>query len=152
MNVAELHLGYRPDDEWIGQLDAVVTSGAFSGKGSAWFDRQQLKETFVAALRAYPLSATDPPIIEGGYWSKENPGTLQQYHLRVAVRPYNTRGTLLVQVDLATESGTTPDNDLQQFVTTRFRTEYAALEEFASRLEQVLDGTRDVAVLRGVDH
>jgi len=152
MNVAELRLGYRPDDEWIGQLDAVVTSGAFSGKGSAWFDRQQLKETFVVALRAYPLSAADPPMIEGGYWSKERPGALQQCHLRVAVRPYNTRGTLLVQVDLATACGTIPGNDLQQFVTTRFRTEYAALEEFASRLEQVLDGTRDVAVLRGADH
>lgn len=37
----------------------------------------------------------------------------------------------------------------QQFVTARFLTEYAALEEFASNLEQVLDSKRDSAVLSG---
>ena len=38
---AEIRVSYRPDNEWLGQLDASVTSGAFSGKGSAWFDQQQ---------------------------------------------------------------------------------------------------------------
>jgi hypothetical protein len=149
MSTAELRLSYKPDDEWLGQLDATVTSGVFSGRGSAWFNRQQLKETFVSALRAFPLSASAPPMIESGFWSKESLGTLEQCHLRVAVRPYDTRGALLVQVDLATECWTTPDNDQQQFVTARFLTEYAALEEFASSLEQVLDGERDSAALLG---
>lgn len=149
MSTAELHLSYRPDDEWHGQLDATVRSGAFSGRGSAWFNRQQLKETFAAALRAFPLSASDPPMIEGGFWRKEQPGTLDQCHLRIHVRPYNSRGTLLVQVDLATECWASPDNDQQQSVTARFLAEYATLGEFASHLEQVLDGKRDEAILRG---
>jgi hypothetical protein len=148
---AELRLSYRPDDEWVGQLDASVTSGAFSGKGSAWFDRQYLKQTFVAALRAFPLSTSDPPVIEGGFWnSKERPGTLKECHLRIAVRPYNARGSLLVQIDLASESRSTPDKHQQQSVTARFLTEYAALDVFASHFEGVLNGTRDKAVLRGV--
>jgi hypothetical protein len=149
MSTAELRLSYRPDDEWLGQLDATVTSGAFSGRGSAWFNRQQLRETFVSALRAFPLSVRNPPMIESGFWSKENPGTLGQCHLRIAVRPYNARGALLVRVDLATECWTTPDNDQQQFVTARFLSEYAALDEFALRLEQVLDGKLDTAALPG---
>jgi hypothetical protein len=149
MSAAELRLSYRPDDEWHGQLDATVRSGAFSGRGSAWLHREQLKETFTAALRAFPLSASDPPVFEGGFWSKEQSGILSQCHLRIRVRPYNPRGTLLVQVDLATESWDSPDNDQQQSVTARFLVEYAALGEFASHLEEVLDGKRDKAVLGG---
>jgi hypothetical protein len=116
----------REPEVWLGERCAVVTSGAFSGEGSAWFDRQYLKETFVAPLHAFPLSASDPPLIDGGFC--------------IAVRPYDSRGTLLVQVDLASESWATPDKDKQQHVTARFLTEYAPLEEFASSLEQVSDG------------
>ena len=61
-------------------------------------------------------------MIEGGFWSKENSGTLAQCHLRIALRPDNNRGALLVQVDLATECWTTPDDDRQQSVTARFLT------------------------------
>jgi hypothetical protein len=149
MSVAELRVSYRPDDQWNGQLGATVRSGAFSGRGSAWFSRKRLKEIFTAQLRAFPLSETDPPVIEGGFWSKEQPGTLDQCHLRITVRPYNLRGTLLVHVDLATDSWTSPDNDQQQSVTARFLAEYETLREFASHLEQVLDGRRDEALLEG---
>ena len=50
MSAPELRLSYTPDYEWHGQLNAFVRSGAFSGEGSAWFDRARLKETFIAAL------------------------------------------------------------------------------------------------------
>ena len=130
MNTAELSLSYKPDDEWCGRLTAAVKAGAFAGQGSAWFDPNHLKDKFVAALRAYPLSASEPPKIESGFLSKENPHVLEQCHLRIIVRPYNSRGTLLVQVDLATECHETPDADQQQSVTARFLTEYPALEKF----------------------
>ena len=150
MNDAELRLSYRPDDEWLGQLDASVVSRAFSGRGSAWFNKKEVKQTFVAALRMFPLSTVNPPLIEGGFWSKEKPVTLDQCHLRIAVRPYNVRGTLVVQVDLASESRSIPDKDLQQSATARFLAEYAAVDAFAVDLEQVLDGNRELAVLRGL--
>jgi len=95
------------------------------------------------------LSTSDPPLIKGGFWSQEKPGTLEQCHLRIVIRPYNVLGILLVQVDVASESRTTPDNDLQQSATARFLVEYNALDEFASHLEQVLDGKREAAVLSG---
>jgi len=150
MSATGLHLSYRPDDEWHGQLDAVVTSGAFTGRGSAWFSRDHLKDTFIAALREFPLSVSNPPLVEGGFWSKAKSGTLEQCHLRINVRPHDARGSLLVQVDLATESWTTPDKDQQQCVTARFLTEYAAIDAFASQLEQVLDGQREAAVLSSI--
>jgi len=146
MSAAELRLSYGSDDEWHGELFAVVKSGAFSGEGVAWVDRQHVKRAFVVPLRAFPLSARKPPMIEGGYWNGK--GSLQQCRLRIAVRPYNSRGTLLVQADLASPILTTPE-DRQQLVTAHFLAEYAALDKFASNFEQVLDGRRDSAVLRG---
>ena len=86
-------------------------------------------------------------MIEGGFW---NPERLKQCHLRIAIRPYDVRGALLVQVDLASEYRATPDKDQQQSVTARFLTEYAATAAFASHLEGVLNGTRETALLRGV--
>jgi hypothetical protein len=140
MSAAELRLSYRLNDERHGQLDAVVTSRAFFGRGSAWFSRDKLKDTFIVALREFPLSASNPPLVEGGFWSKAKPGTLEQCHLRVIVRPHDARGSLLVQVDLATESWGTPDKDQQQCVTARFLTGYADIEAFASQLEQISMG------------
>jgi hypothetical protein len=149
MSEAELRLAYKPDDEWLGELDAVVRSGAFSGKGSAWFDRIYLKETFVAALRAFPLTSTSPPMIEGGFWSKDSQRSLDQCHLRIVFTPYNSRGTLLVRIDLATQSRKTPDIDQQHSVTVRFLTDYAAVAEFADTLDRVLDGANEQAILKG---
>jgi hypothetical protein len=149
MSAAELRLRYSPENEWNGELFAAVRSGAFSGEGSAWFGREQLQQNLVVPLRAFPLSASNPPMIEGGYWGEDKPRTLTQCHLRIAVRPFDSRGALLVQVDLASSSQTTPDKDLQQLVTVRFLTEYTALDTFAADVEQVLDGKSESAVLRG---
>lgn len=134
MSAAELRVTYQPDDEWIGQLTAVVTSGAFSGEGSAWFTPSTVKETFVAALNAYPLSASNPPVLKPGYETK--------CEFRIAVRPYDSVGTLLVEVDLASDVG------LEQSLTARFVTEYMALQDFASGLAAALDGG-EPAVLIG---
>jgi hypothetical protein len=146
MSTAELKLIYTPDDEWHGEITAIVRSGAFSGQSSAWFGRN-LKE-FVARLRSFPLTSENPPTLEGGFWS-ENSGRLDQCHLRVAIKPYNSRGTLLVHVDLASPSSKTPDADQQNSATIRFLTEYTAIAAFAEDLEQVLDGAKEQAVLKG---
>jgi hypothetical protein len=148
---AELRVGYRPDDEWVGELDAAVTSGGFSGQASAWFDRTTVKETFVTALRAFPLSTNLPPVLQGGFWSKEKSGTLDQCHLRIAIRPHGHRGALLVQVDLATPVWRNPDDEMHHSATVRFLTTYMMVGTFASELEEVLDGRRDCVVLKSAD-
>jgi hypothetical protein len=53
-------------------------------------------------------------------------------------------------VDVSSEVWKTPDADLQNSATVRFRAEYAVLERFVAEFEQVLDGTREVAILRGI--
>jgi len=150
MSAAELRMTYRSDDDWTGQIIATVKSGAFSAQGSAWFDRANVNKTFVASLRAFPLLSASPPTLEGGFWSREGHGILDQCHLRIIIKPYNARGTLLVHVDLATEVWKTPDADLQNSATVRFLTEYAAVDGFADQLERVLDGETEEAVLKGI--
>jgi hypothetical protein len=142
-----LQLAYQPDDDGTGKIIATVKSGEFSARGAAWFNPINVKRTFVAALRSFPLIA--PALLEGGFGSKERPGSLE-CHLRNAVQPHDSRGTLLVHVDLSSEVWTTPDADLQNLATIRFKTEYAAVDRFAQEFEAVLDGERDVAVLIGI--
>ena len=149
MTIAELRTAYRSDEEWTGQIIATAKSGTFSAQGAAWFDRTHVKRTFLASLRCFPLTSASPPTIEGGFGGQEKEGSLDQCHLRIIIKPYNARGTLLVHVDLASEFWKTPDLDLQNRATIRFLTEYAAVEGFAEQFEEVLDGKREEAVLKG---
>lgn len=151
MSLPELRVSYEAEDEWHGQLTAVARSGEFGGKGSAWFSRHHVQQTFIAGLREFPLSTNKLPIIEGGFWAR-GAETLDQCHLRIAVRPYNSRGSLLVQVDLATPCHTTADQDRQQTVTVRLLTDYASIERFAEDLTKVLDGQAEVALLTGIEN
>jgi hypothetical protein len=147
MSTAELRVTYRSDEEWTGEIIAAVKSGAFSTQGSAWFDRTDVKKAFLVNLRSFPLTSANPATIEGGFWNGQ--GGLDQCHLRVSIKPYNARGTLLVHVDLASEVRKTPDADLQNCATIRFLTEYAAVDGFAGQFEKVLNGEKDEAVLQG---
>ena len=132
MSALELRIGYQADDEWTGEIVATVTSGAFSGRGFAWFSRDKVKETFLAALKVFPLTAANPPLLEGGYWDKGKKGELEQCHLRVTIKPHDSWGTLMVHVDLATQSSKSPDTDLQNCATIRFLTEYGLVDSFAA--------------------
>ncbi|HET6156884.1 MAG TPA: hypothetical protein VFE34_00935 [Dongiaceae bacterium] len=145
MDAAELRLIYEPDDEYLGELFAEVKSGAFAGMGSDWFDRIQLKETFVAALRAFPLDPNSLPAIGRKNLNRESFELLDQRHLHIAISPYDRRGTLHVQVDLASPSY----GGVQQAVIVRFLTEYSAVADFAERLDKMLDGAAKEAVLKG---
>lgn len=148
MSAAELRLSYRLDEDGSGEIIATVRSGAFSAQGSAWFNPGWVRNTFVAGLQAFPLSSANPPMLEGGFWGEE--GRVEQCHLRITVKPYNSSGSLLVQVDLASEVRETADADLQNCATVRFLTEYAAIGGFTEQLKRVLEGECAEAILKGI--
>lgn len=148
--MAELMMTFAPDDDHgLGQLTCVAESGGFSGRGSAYFDRAQLKTEFIAQLAAFPLSDSAPPTMAGGFGSREGSRALGQCHVRIVIQPHGSRGQLLVRADLAGEFRISADADLQQAVTIRFLTDYAAVARFASDLAKVLDGESEALVLRG---
>jgi hypothetical protein len=146
MAAAELHVTYTPDEDGTGELIATVRSGVFSARGSGCFGGDV--KSFLANLRTYPLSSEHPPMIQGSSW--EGRAGCGECYLRIIVEPYNSRGTLLVHVDVGVGVWTTSDTDPQSSATIRFLTEYAAIDSFAAELEEVLDSRRDVAVLKGI--
>jgi hypothetical protein len=151
MRKSQLRLTMEPDDEFTVELHAEVTSSAFSGRGSAWFNPLQVRQTFVPALKAYPLPSDNPPTLVGGYGSRDDARGLPDHgYLRVIVRPHGLRGSLLVLTEIATAMQSGADDDLQQACTTRFLTSYMALDEFAATLDRLLDGKCDEAILSEV--
>ena len=153
MSTAELRVIYRPDQDGTGEIIAAVKSGVFAAQGSAWFGRDL--KTFLTDLRCFPLTLANPPKMEGGFWNEGGRGfrneraSLKQCHLRICIKPYSSRGTLLVHIDLASPFWTAPDDDLQNSATIRFLTEYPAVTKFADQFEKVLDGAMDEAILLG---
>ena len=137
MSTGELRIRWRPDEDGTGQIVAVAKSGAFSAQGSAWFNPDQVKKTFVAGLKSFPLTSLNPPTLADSF------GSLDQGRLRITIQPYNSRGTLIVQADLA-------DIDPQNRATIRFLVEYEAIGGFAEQLEKTLDGEGEEAFLPGI--
>jgi len=150
MSNALLRLSYALDDETCGELTASVVSGAFSGKGRAWFDREMIKTSFLAALRAFPNISSSSPKIEGGIFNREH--VLEHCFLRIEVVTSDGRGTPVVKIDLMAELGGTslpPERWIFQKVEARFLTDYASIDRFADDFEKVLDGRLQEAALEG---
>lgn len=148
--MAMLRLTYQPDDEWLGRVGAEVDSNGFSGIASAWFDRASIADDFIPALCAYPISVAALPRIESPVDGRAEQGGLSRDEFRILIEPYNARGTLLAQVDLAAPVYG-PSGTRFQSVAAHFFCDYASIARFAAALRAVLDGSREEAVLHGAD-
>jgi len=142
MNSPELRVKWIPDDQWIGELEAVAISGDFAGKARAWFNVETI-QIFIGALRKYPLNEGNPPVIEGSHCGGHRP----QPDLRIGIGPHDALGLLRVQVHLANRLWTPGE----QSVAAQFFTEYGLLANFAAELASMLDGKREIALLVGRD-
>lgn len=85
-----LRLIYRPEDEWHGELSAVVESDGFGGRGAAWFEIEQLRE-FCRLTGRYPIASGEEPLFSGGIFEEEG-GALEQCYLCVRLSPHDRRG------------------------------------------------------------
>ena len=130
-----LRLKVDPSSDGTGKLTAEVASSGFAGRGEAYFDLQKLAH-FSQELRAFPLSESNPPHIEGGFWSKEERGVLEQVHLSIRAYQIGSKGA-----DDRSES--------QNIAQIELMTSYAALERFAKDLKMLLESNADEAMLRG---
>lgn len=145
MSAEGLRIIYKPDEDGTGEIIATANSGDFAAQGSAWFNPDRVKASFLASLQSFPLTSANPPMLEGG--QRNDKGGVDQCHLRVSIRPYNRHGALVVHVDLASSPWIAGHGELRNSATINFLTEYAAVAEFAEQFGRVLDGTEDEAVL-----
>jgi hypothetical protein len=100
--------------------------------------------------RAFPLSEENPPTLEGGFYSAVHRGMLEHVMVGIRVSQFDIHGRLLVRTTLATDGGEVPDRMLQHIVTTRFLTDYAALDTFCRDLGRLLQGGDGQALLHGI--
>jgi hypothetical protein len=143
--LAELRLAYTRLEDNLGELDALACSQAFSGQSWAHVDPQTVRN-FTEMLREFPLSASRPPRLEcGNLFACRG---IDRCNLRIVIAPHNSRGILLVSVDLTTLSTESPDRDQQHSVTIRFLTDYSAVGQFAADLEALLNGILKEAILK----
>lgn len=140
-----LHLIYRPEDEWHGELIATVESGGFRGQGAAWFGIEQLREFCILAGR-FPLAGGKEPSLAGGFFNDAG-DALEQRHLAVQLSPHDRLGSILVTVSLATPVWREEGADLHQSITTRFLVGYSDVSRFCASFEAMLEGRTEEATL-----
>lgn len=141
----KLILTYTPENAFDGELCASIESVGYSGRGTAWFSVNQL-HSFCAALGEYPISSNSPPSLQGGYWSDD--GTvLVQTHVGLIIAPYDSRGSLLVSVQLSSPIGELESHDLHRTLATHFRTDYPSLAKFRASLLALVTSETDEASL-----
>jgi hypothetical protein len=143
--VNTLRLIYRPEDEWHGELSATVESDGFSGRGSAWFGINQLRE-FCSLAGRFPIDGDKEPTLAGGFFEAAG-DALQQCHLGVRLSPHNRTGSIRVTVTLGTPSQNGEDADLHQSVTIRFLVSYGDVERFRISFSAMLEGHAEEAKL-----
>jgi hypothetical protein len=146
--IGKLRLTYEPDDERHGDLSVVAEAHGCRAQGTGWISCSDLVR-FRDDLSRYPLSYEQPVSIS----SDENDFGLAFTtfgHVGLTITPVNTRGVLLVRVELTTDPVVSLDVELQQRAVLCFPTSYAAVDRFRAELGQALEGRGD-ALLEGVD-
>jgi hypothetical protein len=147
-----LRLRLAPDSDGTAELTAEVASSGFAGRGKAWFDLQGLAR-FSQELRAFPLSKSNPPHIEGGFWSQEKRGTLEQRHLSIRAYQIGSLGGVGIRVEVADPPLWTGDRpETQNIARIELMTSYAALEKFAKDLDKLLASELTEALLTSDRH
>ena len=145
--MCHLTLTYLPEDISHGELHASMESAGFSGKGSAWFNVEQL-HSFCAALGAYPLPASTPPSLNGGIWNDDGQ-VLVQTQVGITIAPYGTKGGIIVSAELSAPIWEIDDGRMHSAVRSHFRTDYPSLDRFRNALIGVLANEADTAMLHG---
>jgi hypothetical protein len=141
-----LTLTYIPEDEWHGELRVEASHAGFSGKASAWFNREDIR-TFAVDLRALFNDPMREAALKGGYFSDSTTSSAPvETHVGIHVARQNLRHVAMVEL-------ADPGNDiLPQRTFLQFRMEWAALLMNADLIDAMLaEGSRaDLKVTR--DH
>ena len=145
--LGQLRLTFLPDDPpSMGELIAQVSSSGFCGQGQAWFNVSEI-DGFAAELATMPLSPNQTVSLEGGYWSTEQSGTLEQVHVSIRVYPIGTKGQVGVRVHLADRLERNDRRESQNQATVELKTTYGALESFARDLRRLQLSQANEAIL-----
>ena len=137
-----LTLHYFPEDEWHGELHAEARHASFSGKASAWFNAEALRQ-FVAPLRTFPPQLAEPISLRGGYFSDSTiSGSPVETHVGIRIGQRGSKGRYWLEAQLADQD----TEALPQSATIGFFVEPYALMRFAGEVDAMLESGGSVAL------
>lgn len=144
-----LRLTFYTDGDGTGELRVETSCDGFAGHSSAWFGIKRL-EQFADLILTYPLPGDGLPPLQGGYWSKERRGELDELHLALRFHPVGLRGTVGCKVELRTpdRGGNVPVS--LNSVAVELRTSYQELSDFSAAFRRMIRGELAEVVLRAV--
>lgn len=137
MNSLTLKFDPAPDDD-VGRLYVAVETGDFSGRSFCWATPRMVAE-FARSLDIYPIKTEATPSLREG----NNECVGDDLIVGVDIRPMDSLGNLLVEVELANQS------DQAHRLKTSFRTAYAELADFRQAIINMMRGEVAAAVLVG---
>jgi hypothetical protein len=145
-----LTLRFHNHGDGTGELSVQATANGFSGEASTYFDVAELTD-FARRIGEFPV--TGRPSVSGGLYSNgfysKTRGRLEQEHVALVCYPADTRGTVAIQVRLATELWPAGRPQSQHSVSLEIVTLYERLRRFSSVLAGLLSGSLEEAVLEG---
>lgn len=125
-------------DDDFGRLRLALETRDFTGRGGFWVQWQDVEE-FAESLSVYPLPSANPPRAQWGFEKLEGDDLI----IGLELKPADTRGTLLVSVELA------DDFEPRRRVRSDFTTHYPQLEAFQQALMKLMRREAQEAVLSG---
>jgi hypothetical protein len=148
--MGHLTLRLTQDDDGTGELFADFSANGFAGKGSAWFGLRALA-AFAKELSQYPLPRSEPVTLAGGYWSSDEPKSLEQEHFHISVFPIGGVGVVGAHLRASTDFGPDERMESRHYAGVELKTDYNELEKFSNDLRALLRGDRNEATLNEVE-
>jgi hypothetical protein len=139
-----LALTYIPEDEWHGELRVEAAHAGFSGKASAWFNREDIRK-FAADLRALANDHVAAAELKGGCFSDSTTSSTP-VETHVGIRVARKKLRHVATVELADQC----DAILPQRAVLQFHIEWAAHYWNANAIDALLEagGTAQLKVSR----
>jgi hypothetical protein len=148
MSHGSLTLRFSDDGDGTGKLSIEAESQGYSGKGSAYFGIERIRE-FAQGISEFPLPDLVRCSIAGGFYSKEVQGRLEQEHVGIGIYPVDHRGHIGVQVRMATPMWKDTRPMSQNTATLEVITTYEPLARFSKELLALVSGMAQEATLKG---
>jgi hypothetical protein len=140
-----LTLRYVPDPlAGYARLTVIASVNGFAGRSSAWLGPEPIIE-FAAGLSRYPLDASRPPSLIGGYGADPTSGEGPVDTVRLEARPVGAYGQVGITIYLSDRLAPVPRP--RHEITSELLTSYERLRRFAQDLDAVGKGAAIEATL-----
>ena len=133
-----LRMWIKVEDDNTGELFAEFDAYEFSGRGSAWFQLNNLVGQ-AKDFAQYPIFPANSPCINGGFWNVDATEILEE-HLHVSAYPTNPQGGVALFVRLALPRDDQNRPGLHCSASVELKASYELLTKFSRDLESLASG------------